>query len=48
METHHFRSLNRIKEMVQSANKKIIKVLEPIHYYGDENISWYIVKVANY
>jgi 2-polyprenyl-3-methyl-5-hydroxy-6-metoxy-1,4-benzoquinol methylase len=47
MGTHHFRSLDKIKEMVKNANKKIIKVLEPIHYYGEENFSWYIVKVAN-
>jgi len=45
--THHFRSLDKIKEMVQNANKKIIHLSEPIHYYGDENFSWYIVKVAN-
>lgn len=45
--THHFRSLDKIKEMVKIANKKIIEISEPIHYYGDENFSWYIVKVGN-
>jgi len=45
--THHFRSLDKIKEMVKFANKKIIEISEPIHYYGDENFSWYIVKVGN-
>ena len=45
--THHFRSLEKIKDMVINANKKIVYISNPIHYYNDENFSWYIVKISN-
>lgn len=47
MGTHHFRSLEKMKEMINIANKRIVNISEPIHYYGRENFSWYIVKVTN-
>jgi SAM-dependent methyltransferase len=45
--THFYRSLDKIIDIVEKSNKKIIQILDPIHYYGDENCSWYIVKVVN-
>ncbi len=37
--THHFRSLNKISEMINKGNKKIFNISEPIHYHGRENFS---------
>lgn len=45
--THYFRSLNTIIDIIKRSNKKIIEILDPIHYYDSENCSWYIVKVVN-
>lgn len=45
--SHYFRSLDDIKNMIERSNKRIVNISNPIHYYGDENISWYFVKVMN-
>jgi SAM-dependent methyltransferase len=45
--THYFRPLDKIKDMVIQANKKVIYVSDPIHYYSPENFSWYIVRIMN-
>jgi SAM-dependent methyltransferase len=45
--THHFRSLDTIKDMVHRSNKELVWISDPIHFNGDENISWYIVKIKN-
>lgn len=45
--THHFRTIDKIKDIVDSSNKKIIWVSEPIHWNDTENFSWYMVKLQN-
>jgi SAM-dependent methyltransferase len=45
--THHFRSLDTVRTMIERADKKIIYVSEPIHHYEPENFSWYIVHISN-
>jgi cyclopropane fatty-acyl-phospholipid synthase-like methyltransferase len=45
--THHFRDINTIIKIVNTANKKIVDISKPIHYYGSENFSWHIVKISN-
>lgn len=46
-DTHYFRSLDRILQIIEKSNKKLYYISKPIHYYGEENCSWYIVKVFN-
>jgi len=45
--THFFRPLATILDYVEKSNKKILSISEPIHHYGPENFSWYIVKITN-
>ena len=45
--THHFRSLDTIKQMVHDSNKEIVFVSAPIHYNEEENFSWLFVRVKN-
>lgn len=45
--THHFRTLDTVKQMIEKSNKQICLISEPIHFYQPENFSWYIVKVCN-
>jgi SAM-dependent methyltransferase len=45
--THYFRSLDKILEFIDEANKTVISINGPIHHYGKENFSWYIVKIKN-
>lgn len=45
--THFFRSLSTISDFVNNAGKKVVNVSEPINFYGEENFSWYIVKISN-
>jgi len=45
--THYFRDISTMKQIVEKTNKKILNILEPIHYYADENCSWYIVHIIN-
>jgi SAM-dependent methyltransferase len=44
--THHFRSLDVIKNMISKTNKHIVDILPQMDYYGSENFSWYIVKLS--
>ena len=44
--THHFRSLETIKGMVERCGKKIVSISEPLNYYEPENFSWYFVKIT--
>lgn len=45
--THHFRTLEEIKIIINTTNKKILNISKPIHFFGTENISWYFIKVVN-
>jgi 2-polyprenyl-3-methyl-5-hydroxy-6-metoxy-1,4-benzoquinol methylase len=45
--THHFRSLSTIQDMVDRGGKQVVYISEPIHYYGEENFSWYIIRIKN-
>ena len=46
--THYFRSLDTILQFIKEGNKSVISISEPIHHYGTENFSWYIVKIKNF
>jgi SAM-dependent methyltransferase len=45
--SHYFRSLEKIKDIIERSNKKIMYISNPMHYYKPENFSWYIIKVIN-
>lgn len=45
--THYFRPLNTILNIINESNKKLLSISEPIHFYGEENFSWYIIKITN-
>lgn len=45
--SHHFRSLGKIKEMVNKANKEVVWVSKSYNFYEPENFSWLIVKIKN-
>ena len=45
--SHHFRSLEKIKSMVDKAGKEIIWMSEPYNFHNPENFSWLIVKIKN-
>lgn len=45
--SHHFRSLEKIKEMVDKADKKIVWVSKSYDFYEPENFSWLVVKIKN-
>lgn len=45
--THYFRSLSTIIDIINNSNKNIAKISEPINFYGEENFSWYIIKIKN-
>jgi len=47
MGTHHFRSLETVKQMVERSGKKIVSISDPVHYYEPENFSWYFVKLTS-
>jgi hypothetical protein len=45
--THYFRSLDFILNIINNSNKKLLSISEPINFYGEENFSWYIIKITN-
>lgn len=45
--THYFRSLDTILQFIKEGNKSVISISKRVHYYGNENFSWYIVKIKN-
>lgn len=45
--SHHFRGLNKIKEMVEKSGKEIVWVSNSYDFYHPENFSWLIVKIKN-
>ena len=45
--SHHFRSFDKIQEMIYNSNKEIIWVSDKYDFYTPENFSWLIVKIKN-
>lgn len=42
----YYRSLNRIREIVNETNKKIVKISKPVKF-DTENLTWYMIRVVN-
>lgn len=45
--THFFRSKKFILDVINKSNKKLVKILDDVHHYGNENFSWSIMAVSN-
>lgn len=45
--THFFRSLPTMIDIINKSNKCLVNISKPIHFYGNENFSWYIIKIKN-
>lgn len=45
--SHHFRSFDTIKEMVNKSNKMVVWESKPYHWKSPENFSWLVIKVKN-
>ncbi len=45
--THYFRSKQSVIEIISRSNKKLLQVLDDVHYYEIENFSWAIFRVSN-
>jgi SAM-dependent methyltransferase len=45
--THFFRSKKQMLDIINASNKKVVNVLDDIHYYGEENFSWSIMVITN-
>lgn len=46
--THYFKSLEEIKDIINSNNGKVISVSKPIVYRSEYNIHWYFVKCGRH